>query len=81
MWISMHVNKQSSKHLNARTSNKTITYVSKPIDISWYTGVYMCVNIKYVNINACEQQAIIKVFEPEQVIIKASKHIRMMTYR
>ena len=43
-------------------SNNTITYASKPKDISRSSRVHLCVDIKHVNINACEH-AIIKSFE------------------
>ena len=38
------------------------TYASKPTDILGSMCVLMCVDIKHVNINACEH-AIIKAFE------------------
>ena len=63
---------QSLKYLSARMLDNTITYASKTIDISESSCVYSCVDIKHVNIDACEH-VIIKAF--------ASNHMRMTTYR
>ena len=58
----LSIQAQLSNCLSLRTSKNTNTYAFKPIDISGSTCVLMCVDIKHVNINACEH-AIIKAFE------------------
>ena len=54
-----------------------INYASKTIDISRWSCVHSCVDIKHVNVDASHQT----IWIYEQVTIKASNQMRKMAYR
>ena len=54
-----------------------INYASKTIDISRWSCVHSCVDIKHVNVDASHQS----IWIYEQVTIKASNQMRKMAYK